>query len=571
MELKKIGMAALATGMWMVSQTTLAQTPLESAAKLTDNERFEDAARAIRSVLMAEPNNGEAWFLLGENYYANDQLDSAQIAYQRGVQVNPLMPLNAVGLGKVLQARGKSAEAKAAFEACITKALDKSSKTSKPMQASVYREAAEGLINGAVKDPTTALDYVEKAIALDPASAELYIVKGDALFEQNSRDASAPMSLYKKAGELEATNAKPIARKAFIYYRAKNFDAAIAEYDNAIAMDAAYAPAYRGRAEAYYFKRDFAKATADYNQYLSINKGNVSARVRYAKFLYLTGEHAASLKEIGALKAAGVRENTLTRIEGYDYNALGDFYNALASMEEYFEMQPKDQLIPSDYEIMGKVYEGLAKNAKEGTVASGSLPAGNLDSLAAEMCLICARMDRTKTDLFTDAASMFRKAKMYDMEVRALQEKVTLGEAKVNDYYYLGSAANKARMFTTADSAWAIYVSKQPNIYQGYLGRARANVGIDSTKTTWQARPYFEEVVRKMKPEDITKSPTDAEEAYFYLGFYHFYSTKDLAMAKCWFEKVKANNAGTGNTKIAADMLLSKELKDVKAGACEIL
>lgn len=554
MELKKIGMAALATGMWMVSQTTLAQTPLESAAKLTDNERFEDAARAIRSVLMAEPNNGEAWFLLGENYYANEQLDSAQVAYQRGVQVNPLMPLNAVGLGKVMQARGKSAEAKAAFEACIAKALDKSSKTPKPMQASVYREAAEGLIHGAVKDPSTALDYVEKAIALDPADAELYVVKGDALFEQNPRDASAPMSLYKKAGELEATNAKPIARKAFIYYRAKNFDAAISEYDNAVAMDAAYAPAYRGRAEAYYFKRDFAKATADYDKYLELNKGNTSARVRYAQFLFLVGKYAESLALITDLQGQGVKSVTLARLKGYNMVELKDTVNAVPAMEAYFAVQPQDQLISSDLQYYGKAVAQL----------------GN-DSLAGEKLLFAARMKNADPDLFMEAGSFFLKARMFKKATEAFRGKVASAKVVVNDWYYLGGAANKAKEYGTADSAWAEYITKQPNIYQGYLGRARANVGLDPDKKTWQAQSFFEEVVRKMKPEDITKSPTDAEEAYFYLGFYHFYSTKDLAMAKCWFEKVKANNAGTGNTKIAADMLLSKELKDVKAATCEIL
>ena len=30
-------------------------------------------------------------------------------------------------------------------------------------------------------------------------------------------------------------------------------------------------------------------------------------------------------------------------------------------------------------------------------------------------------------------------------------------------------------------------------------------------------------------------------------------------------------NAGTANTKIAADMLLSKDLKDVKAGTCDLV
>ncbi len=553
MERKTIGIAVITACMWMTARPALAQTPLEAAAKLTDNERFEDAAKALRTVIAAEPNNGQAWFLLGENYYANEQLDSAQAAYQRGAQVEPLMPLNAVGLAKVMQARGRTTEARAAFDASIAKAIEKASKTPKPMQASVYREAAEGLINGAVKDPTTALDFVEKAIALNPADAELYIVKGDALFEQNPRDASAPMVNYKKAGELKAASAKPIARKAFIYYRAKNFDASVAEYDNAIAMDPAYAPAYRGRAEAYYFKRDFAKATADYDRYLELNKGNQSARVRYAQFLFLVGKYPESLALINELQGQGVKNNVLARLKGYNMVELKDTVNAVPALEAYFAVQPQEEVISSDLQYYGKAVALL----------------GN-DSLAGEKLLAAARMKNADPELFMEAGSHFQKARMFKKATEAYRGKVMSGKVALNDWYYLGGAANKAREFATADSAWQQYVAKQPNIYQGYLGRARANVGLDPDKKTWQAVPLFEEVVRKMKPEEITKSPRDAEEAYFYLGFYHFYSTKDMATAKCWFEKVKANNAGTENTKIAGDMLLSKELKDVRAGTCDI-
>lgn len=554
MELKKIGMAAVVGVLFTTAFEAQGQTPLQSAAKLTDNERFEDAAKALRGILAAEPNNGQAWFLLGENYYANEQLDSADAAYKRGMQVDATMPLNAVGIGKVLQAKGRTSEAKAAFDAAIAKAIDKSSKTPKPMQASVYREVAEGLVYGDTKDPGTALEYIEKALVLDPKDAELYVVKGDAQFEQNPRDASSPMANYKKAMEIQAANAKPIARKAFMYYRAKNWDAAISEYTNAITMDAAFAPAYRGRAEAYYFKRDFAKATADYDKYLELNKGNTSARVRYAQFLFLVGKHSESLALINELQGQGVASTTLARLKGYNLVELKDTLNAMPALEAYFAVQPQDQVISSDLQYYGKAVALL----------------GN-DSLAGEKLLSAARMKNADPELFMEAGSHFQKARMFKKATEAYRGKVHSAKVAVNDWYYLGSAANKAEEYATADSAWAEYIKAQPNIYQGYLGRARANVGLDPEKTTWQAKPWFEEVVRKMKPEELTKSPRDAEEAYFYLGFYHFYSTKDMGMAKCWFEKVKANNAGTANTKIAADMLLSKDLKDVKAGTCELV
>ncbi|MBP6310763.1 MAG: tetratricopeptide repeat protein [Flavobacteriales bacterium] len=529
-----------------------AQTPLDLASKLTDNERFEQATSTIMAVLATEPTNGDAWFRLGENYYYNDKLDSAKYAYSRGVAVNPLMPLNAVGVAKVLQAQGKTAEARTAFDAAIANAIDKKNKMAKTMQAEVYREAAEGLTYGDVKDPATAVAFIEKSIELNPADPEAYIVKGDALFEQNPREASEPMANYKKSADLQRTSAKPVAKKAFMYYRAKNFDASITEYDNAIAIDPAYAPAYRGRAEAYYFKRDFAKATADYNQYLELNKGNESARVRYAQFLFLVEKYQESLDLISKLEEGGVQNKVLTRLKAYNYVELKDSINAMPAIEAYMKALPEDELIPSDLQYYGRAISML----------------GN-DSLAGEKLMAAAQMKNADPQLFMEAGAMFNKAKMYERATQAYKGKTMSGKVEVNDYYYLGSTAQRAQEYAIADSAWAKYVTYQPDIYQGYMGRARANVGLDPDKTTWQAKPFYEDVIRKMKPEEATKSPNDVEEANFFLAFY-YYTAGDLPQAKCYFQKVSDIEAGTNNTKIAMDMLLTKDLKDVQAIPCEL-
>ena len=183
--------------------------------------------------------------------------------------------------------------------------------------------------------------------------------------------------------------------------------------------------------------------------------------------------------------------------------------------------------------------------------------------------MAAAQMKNADPQLFMEAGAMFNKAKMYERATEAYKGKTMSNKVEVNDWYYLGSTAQKAQDFVTADSAWAKYVTYQPNIYQGYMGRARANVGLDPEKTTWQAKPFYEEVIRKMKPEEATKSPSDAEEANFYLAYYYF-TSGDRGQAKCYFEKVSAINAGTGNTKIAMDMLTTKELKDLDPTPCEL-
>lgn len=535
-----------------------AQAQLPEAIKLTDKEQFEKATAAFTRIVAAEPSNGEAWFYLGENHFANDRTDSAEACYRKGIEVNPRFPLNYAGLGKVLHARGKAAEATEQFNAATNAALDKASKFGKPLIAATYREEAEGLLEGANKEYAAAIALIDKAIALNPKDAELYILKGDALFDQNPRDGSTPLENYKKAMEVDALNAKPQARKGFMYYRAKNFPAAIEEYTKAIAIDPAFAPAYSGRAEAYYMARDFDKATADMDKYLELNSGSQSARVRNAQFLFLVKKYDESLREIDALEAQGVKNTTLKRIKAYDLVEQGDTTRAIPAFEAYFAEQSQEKVIGSDLEYYGK-----------------ALLLMHQDSLAGEKMLEAVQLDKTKDYLYLDAAKAFTSARAYDKAITAMKAKIADGRPEVNDWYYLGSMANRAKNFTLADSAWAEYIAKQPNIYQGYLYRARAQAGMDTAEVkTWSARPYYEDVIRKMKPEEQERAKADLEEAYNYMGLYYLYDKEamDRAKAKCFFEKVADLGANTSITKQVNDVFLKmKELKDVTPGTCDVL
>lgn len=556
-----IGLACLTIG---------ASAQLQEAIKLTDKEQFEKASSAFKHIVEAQPNNGEAWFYMGENFFANDRTDSAEASYRRGVEVNPNFPLNYAGLGKVLREKGKTSEAQAQFDKATELAVLKSNKYSKEQIAATYREEAEGLLAGNKPDYDAALALLQKAIELYPKDPDAYIVKGDALFDRNPRDGSAPLENYKKAMELDALNAKPVARKAFMYYRAKNFPSSIEEYTNAITLDPGFAPAYRGRAEAYFKARDFDKATADMKKYLDLNAGNTSARVRNAQFLFLVTKYDESLQEIQALEDEGVHSMVLKRLKAFDLAEKGDYVAADAAMKLYFAEQPEEKVISVDYEYAGKIYQGLAKDTTLNSDSSAT--AVPYDSLAAEMYMKAARMDPSKDYLYLEAAKAFTDARAYGKAVSAMRQKVKSPRPEVNDWYYLGAMANRAKLYQTADSAWAEYIARQPNIYQGYLYRARSQAGMDTAEVkNWSAKPYYEEVIRKMKPEEQASQKAELEEAYNYMGLYYLYSTTDMdrAKAKCWFEKVSELDAGTSITKQVNDTFLKmKELKDVVPSAC---
>lgn len=540
-----------------------AQAQLKEAIELTDKEQFEKAASAFKRIVAAQPNQGEAWFYMGENYFANDRADSAEAAYRKGIEVNPSFPLNHAGLGKVLREQGKTAEAQLQFDKATELATARANKHSKQLIAATYREEAEGLLAGKTPDHAAALALLDKAIDLYPKDPDAFILKGDALFDRNPRDGSAPLENYKLAMELDALDAKPVARKAFMYYRAKNFPSSIEEYTNAITLDPGFAPAYRGRAEAYFMARDFDKATADMRKYLELNVGNTSARVRNAQFLFLVEKYDESLAEIEALEREGVKNMVLKRLKAFDLFEKGDAAAADSALQAYFAEQPEDKVISVDYEYAGKIQQGLGQAAAK----DSAMAPAPYDSLAAELYLKAVRMEPTKEYLLLEAAKAFTDARAYDKAVDAMRQKVSGPRPEVNDWYYLGAMANRAKQYQTADSAWTAYIGRQPNIYQGYLYRARSRAAMDTAEVkSWLAKSDYEEVIRKMKPEEQQRQKADLEEAYNYMGLYFLYNAAEMdrAKAKCWFGKVSALDAGTSITQQVNNVFLKmKELKDV--------
>ena len=571
-----------------------ANAQLTEAIKLTDREQFERATAMFKQLLTTSPNDGATWYWFGENYYRSEQNDSAEYCYKHGLEVNPRFPFNQAGMGKIAMLRGDRTAATAAFNSAIATADDKTNKFGKEMRAATYREVAKGYGTGKNPDTAAAMNWLNRALELTPADPDCFVVKGDLILAGGGFDVSAAVEAFKHASELAPSNARPVALKALMYFRAKSFDASIAEFDKAISVDPGFAPAYSGRAEAYYRTKQYDKATADYQKYLELNAGSISARVRYAKFLYLIGKYDDSLAEIAKLQGSGVKDNALLRVKGFDQCELGQFAAALATMKDYFALQPQEKVLSDDYEIMGRIHTGLAKDQvnltpdangtihindpdaqitdqKENKDGSTTLHVKltNHDSLAAEYYLKAARMDKSKSDLYGEAGKAFSRAKLNAQAVAVYREKIAVtGKAKSEDWYYIGSAAQKAKMLAIAHSAWMNYIEKQPVLFNGYLGRARANSSMDSTKTSWQAKPFYEDVIRKMTADEQTKKKVELEEAWFYLGSYWFTKEKDLGMAKCMFQKVKDVNAGTSNTKVGSDMLLTKELKDVTPKEC---
>lgn len=531
-------------GMLLSAVTGYSQT-LKDAMQSTENERYEKATSAFKALIAKDPTNAENYFYFGENYFYSDNSDSALLMYKKGIELNPKFPLNHVGYGKILWIDGKETEAKAMFDKTVASFEERGNRFAAELRGRTHLEIAEALIYNDKKDADVALSNIEKAIELDPKNPDGYMLKGDALFEKDKRDASEPMKMYKKAAEMDPRSAAPLAKKAYLYYRALNRESAVSTYGEAIALDANYAPAYRGRAEAYYQLKKLDLAIADYKTYLRLNNGNISARVRYAAFLFLAGKHQDALTEIQDIEKTNPNMILVKRIRGYAEYELGQYDKARATLEDYFSKQTENKFIWSDYDYMGK-----------------TLIKVDSDSIAVDFFIRLLRKDPSKRDVVIDVAANLYKDKKYRTAIRLVEATVKLAKPACNDWFYLGKSAERLDLFQKADTAYTKYIECNGEVYYGWRWRGGVRAMMDPKTETWAAKDDYIKAIEIAEKLDSTKFKAaikDLQYVYFYLGSYYWLKEKNNSMAKCYFTKLVTRAPELDKGKEAAAFLNDRQ------------
>lgn len=507
--------------------TTQAQT-LKEAVKYTENEQFETATKAFKSLLKSQPTNGDVYFYMGENYFKNDDADSAQYFYQKGLEVAPTNAINYVGLGKILQFENKSAQAKVQFDKALTSGAGKNT--------AILLRVSEALIKAPTKDLDQASKLLDLAAKLEPKNPEVYILMGDMYFEK--ADGNNAIANYKKAQDLNKSSVTAILRVGQLYGRAKNYTLALDKYQEAAKIDSTFAPAYREQGELYYMAKQYEKAKNKYERYLQLAGDNYSAKQRYASFLFLNKDYKESITLFNELIKQDTTKNFVNRLLAYSYFETGDYATGYKYINTFFNRAHKEKtkIIASDIEYRGKI------NSKIGQ-----------DSLAIIDFEEALKMDSTKVDLYSEMGATYFKMKKYELAVNAYQRKLAATKKlNANDYFSMGRAYYYNSDFVNADSSFAMLIQMQPTLSVGYLWRAKANTQLDRDSKLGLAKPYYEKYTELTT--DTKKFAKDLSDSYEYLGYYYLLQ-KDNAKAKENYLKVKEIDPNNENAKKVLDSM----------------
>ncbi|MBS1652645.1 MAG: tetratricopeptide repeat protein [Bacteroidetes bacterium] len=507
---------------------------IQDAIKKTDSELFETAEADFKALINKEPNKGENYFYLGENYFKRDDADSANYFYGKGAELNATYPLNYVGLGKVLLSKNKTADAKTQFFKALSISQNKN--------AEVMRKIAEAWLATDNKSPDDAINQANAAIKLEPKNPEGYIILGDALLEKNPSSGGEPIKNYKMATTLNPKSTKGIIREGKLYQRGRNYQLALDKYKEAEAIDANYAPAYREKAELYYMAGQPGKSIENWKKYLELNNNQYS-RFRYLNALFKGKQYTEVVKEYEEFKKTNFDNLYLERLAGYSYCEVGDkadkesYNKGLVAINKFFEKAgPNFKYIPEDYKYKGLL---LSKTGK--------------DSLGiVEIEKAIAADPNTATDLLSDIAGIYYKNKRYLKVAETIDRKEKINSTTLNNndyfnlgrsYYYLTTpifneamtskdhkikAAKELEcqpLLIKADSAFSGLCRKNPNWSTAFIWRGRVSSLyeiVTKKEKEGLAKTHYEKAIATIKPEEKTSShKKEYVEALEYLGAYY--------------------------------------------------
>ncbi|HEX2928060.1 MAG TPA: tetratricopeptide repeat protein [Ruminiclostridium sp.] len=201
-----------------------------------------------------EMNEAEKWFLQGNGYEQNNDLESAIEAYNKALIINSQYYDAYVRRGGVYKRKGNMEQALA--DSNIAIAINPTGTAAYFLRGAVYASTSN------IKQ---ALEDYSKIISVDPKNARAYVLRGYIYF--NGRFAFSV---------IEKKESRELSEVQFIELSVKeNLSRALSDFSRAIELDSDEAIIYELRAGVYSVLNDYDKAVADYNRAIGLTPRNI--------------------------------------------------------------------------------------------------------------------------------------------------------------------------------------------------------------------------------------------------------------------------------------------------------
>ncbi len=315
------------------------------------NGRLRAAEQIYRQILAVEPDQSDAWHLLGVIAHQSGKPDEALACYRRALELKPDYAEAYNDLGITLKAQGKLDEA----VICYRRALELG-----PDHAEAHNSLGLALKEqGKLED---ALACWRRALDLKPGFAEAHSNLGNALRERGKLDEA--VTCFRRALELKPDFAQAHANLGNALKDQGKLDEAIACYRRAVALRPDFAEAHNSLGNALKNQGKLQEAVACYRRVLELQPDFVLAHNNLGVVFQEQGRRQEA---IACYRRALELQQDYAEAHNNLGNALteqGTLDEAVASYQRALELRPDYAQAESNlgvaFQQQGKLDEAVA-------------------------------------------------------------------------------------------------------------------------------------------------------------------------------------------------------------------
>jgi len=522
--------------------TTSKAQEIDQVKKVIDAEQFEKAKGILKSLIQTKPNNGKAYFMLGNIYLTQKIADSAKIYFQKGLTVSEDSKYNYIGLGQIDLDDNNLISAQNNFNLAT--------KDAKKKEVEPFIFVAKAYMNADKPDYIAALNNLNKAKTNNPTDSQLLLTLGDAYYGDKKQNES-----YVSYRDAFAADPKLIRAKmqlGVLLKGARAFTEAVKAYDNVVSTNPEYGPVYRELAETYYLwgfnepknnKEYIQKALDYYEKYMKLTDYSLTSRMRHADFLVLAKDYKALEMEANKMKELDKVNPRIFRYLGYSSYENGNTDSAISALETFIAT-PTNKIIARDY-----MYLGLAKLRKANNLETKTFDQAVFETGVSNLKK-AVEMEITMTNDLSEIGKKFYEQKLFKQAAAIYEIAVTNVNSKnyVLDNFYLGNSLyyNNTKKdvvkpnpeeLQKADVAFGNVITASPTTQDAYIFRARANNLLENDEMIIKYYQQYIDVVTEKGAEELAKPAVKTKFIESYNAIAAAFANTDKVKAKEYFNK----------------------------------
>lgn len=354
----------------------------------------------------------------------------------------------------------------------------------------------------------------KKAQEADIKNPNIYLRWGD--IQYNAKDYGQASLAYTRAATYDEKNVLSHYLLGQMYNAARNNTAALVELDAALAIDPLFVPAIKEKGDAYYDLNKYDDAAIWYDKYIQLTEETIPSLTRYANVLFFAKKYAQAHDIIAKVLKLDPNNPYMLRLMGWvSYETKNDA-DGINAFNRYFQIKgdTAKMILPLDFDYYAKL---LARSGKDSLaiiyfqktlVADSSNKAKKMNLLETISDLYLKQNKNIEAAQYLERTRQFRTGLDGQLEnkIGKLYQAAALELVPKDSLQKKAFLMNPSPEFTTllvkADSSFSKVCQSNPNVWYGFLARARLANIIDPDGSKGLAKPYYEKTIEVAMAND---------------------------------------------------------------------